>query len=79
MSFATGAQKRALEDKHTIDKFIHLLNSGRLSYILKSADPYKKTMQFLRESGNEELHNMVLRHRFYFEIKTKETIDDVGS
>jgi hypothetical protein len=78
MTFATGAKKRALDDKQEIDKLIDMLNSGRLSYILKSADPFQKAMHFLRESNNEELHNIVLRHRFYFELKTKEVIDDVG-
>lgn len=78
MTYATGAQKRAETDKIRIDKLITMLNSGRLSYILKSGDPYGRTMKFLRESKDDELHNIVLRHRFYFEIKAKEVIDNVG-
>jgi hypothetical protein len=78
MTFATGAQKRAEADKIRIDKLIDMLDSGRLSYILKSGDPFGKTMRFLRESKDEELHNIVLRHRFYFEIKAKEVINNVG-
>jgi len=77
MTFATGAQQRALHEKIEIDKLIYVLNSGRLNYILKSGDPYQRTMKFLRESKNEALHNIVLRHRFYFEIKSKDVIDDV--
>ncbi len=78
MKYAAGAKRRGSVDRQRIDKLIDTLNSGRLSYILKSGDPHDKTMRFLRESKDEELHNIVLRHRMYFEIKTKDVIDNVG-
>jgi len=56
------------KDKEIIDNFIRSLSRGRLKYILKSDEAYFKAIDFL-EDHDEEILDVVLKHRFYFEYK----------
>lgn len=70
--YTTGIIDRVAEDKVKIDKLITLLSSGRLSYIITSAKPFRRAIQYLRENDNDELVGIVMKHRMYFEYKAKQ-------
>jgi hypothetical protein len=72
ISYATEAIQRAKDSKARLDAFINKFASGRLSYLLKSDNVYSKVVHVLRQSGDTENLRLVMKHRFYFEIRARE-------
>jgi len=68
--FSERQQLAAYEDKASIDEYLSIIKSGRLSYVLKSDAIYFKLIRLLYDS-NKPLMYTVCRHRFYVEYKAK--------
>ncbi len=65
-------KNRYMTDKQIIDDFIKQTLKSRVSYILRSKNPYLKCISFTKD--NRITMMAITRNRFYFEIKLERMI-----